>query len=118
MRTFCFVIVEILALIGLSEQKAVPYIGNPIIENCVACKFVWENVKEALTDSTEEFLSQGRRNPILAAQSFQYFCRIAPDIFFEPCNIMFEKLFYMTQDFCARKSIKDICIDNELCVKE
>jgi len=69
----------------------------------------------------EEALNNGdfsERNPILAAQSFQYFCRIAPDIFFEPCNNMFEKLFFMTQDLCAKKNIKQICIDNELCPRE
>jgi hypothetical protein len=98
------------------NNKSVPYIGNPIVENCVACKFIWENIEEALVDSSNSFLEpEGRRNPILAAQSFQYFCRIAPDIFFEPCNIMFEKLFFMTQDFCAKKKVIDICINNEMC---
>ena len=103
----------IFILIILVNARNVPYIGNPIIENCVACKFIWENIEEALNGAD---LSD--RNPILAAQSFQYFCRIAPDIFFEPCNIMFEKLFFMTQDFCSRKGIIQICIDNELCPRE
>lgn len=94
--------------------KSVPYIGNPIVENCVACKFIWENIEEALVDNSS-FLANDKRNPILAAQSFQYFCRIAPDIFFEPCNIMFEKLFFLTEDFCAKKSVKQICINNQLC---
>ena len=92
--------------------KSVPYIGNPVVENCVACKFIWENVEEALDSG---FMSE--RNPILAAQSFQYFCRIAPDIFFEPCNIMFERLFFMTQDYCAKKTVIQLCIDNDLCPK-
>lgn len=99
------------------RSKSVPYVGNPIVESCVACKFIWENIEEALMDNSSGFLESdsSRRNPILAAQAFQYFCRIAPDLFFEPCNIMFEKLFFMTQDFCAKKRILDICIDNELC---
>jgi len=108
-----------LFLAKVFQMKAVPYIGNPIVENCVACKFIWENIQEALVDSSDIFLEpEGRRNPILAAQSFQYFCRIAPDIFFEPCNIMFEKLFFMTQDFCAKKKVKEICINSELCPKD
>ena len=103
----------IFLLIILVNTRNVPYIGNPIVESCVACKFIWENIEEALNNG-----DLNERNPILAAQSFQYFCRIAPDIFFEPCNIMFEKLFFMTQDFCAKKSVKQICIDNELCPRE
>jgi len=110
-----FLVILMLLLIFVNN-KSVPYIGNPIVENCVACKFIWENIEEALVDSSNSFLEpEGRRNPILAAQSFQYFCRIAPDIFFEPCNIMFEKLFFMTQDFCAKKKVIDICINNEMC---
>ena len=86
------------------QNKSVPYIGNPIVENCVACKYIWENIEEALVDSNSSFLeSDSRRNPILAAQAFQYFCRIAPDIFFEPCNIMFEKLFSV--DFSSKNNI-------------
>jgi hypothetical protein len=105
-----FIIALFIFIIGYG--RSVPYIGNPIVENCVACKFIWENVEEALDSS---FMSE--RNPILAAQSFQYFCRIAPDIFFEPCNIMFERLFFMTQDYCAKKSVIQLCLDNDLCPK-
>lgn len=113
---FCILLVYMISFVSC---KHVPYIGNPIVENCVACKFIWENIKEALVDTSSSFLgSDERRNPVLAAQTFQYFCRIAPDIYFEPCNIMFEKLFFMTQDFCARKRTKDICINNEMCPKE
>lgn len=104
----------IILLLEKIFTKSVPYIGNPMVENCVACKFIWENIEEALVDNSA-FLSNDKRNPILAAQSFQYFCRIAPDIFFEPCNIMFEKLFFLTEDFCAKKTVKQICINNELC---
>jgi hypothetical protein len=100
------------------NSKSVPYIGNPVVENCVACKFIWENIEEALVDSSNSFLEpEGRRNPILASQAFQYFCRIAPDVYFEPCNIMFEKLFFMTEDFCAKKSVKEICENNDMCAK-
>lgn len=99
-------------------NRSVPYVGNPVAENCVACKFIWENIEESLVDSNSSFIeSEGRRNPILAAQAFQYFCRIAPDIFFEPCNIMFEKLFFMTQDFCANKKVIEICVNNDMCPK-
>ncbi len=110
----------LLLIILLLEKifaKSVPYIGNPIVENCVACKFIWENIEEALADNSG-FLPNEKRNPILAAQSFQYFCRIAPDLFFEPCNIMFEKLFFLTEDFCAKKTVKQICINNELCPRD
>ena len=115
----CLGILFFIIIICLEKilTKSVPYIGNPIVENCVACKFIWENIEEALVQNSE-FLSNEKRNPILAAQSFQYFCRIAPDIFFEPCNIMFEKLFYLTEDFCGKKSVKQICINNQLCPSE
>ena len=109
-----YLLLFLLTIIGYTQNKSVPYIGNPIVENCVACKFIWENIKEALVDSSNSFLEpEGRRNPILASQAFQYFCRIAPDIFFEPCNIMFEKLFFMTEDFCAKKSINQIITVNK-----
>lgn len=99
-------------------NRSVPYVGNPVAENCVACKFIWENIEESLVDSNSSFIeSEGRRNPILAAQAFQYFCRIASDIFFEACNIMFEKLFFMTQDFCANKKVIEICVNNDMCLK-
>jgi hypothetical protein len=110
------VVLILLYLISVTLSKKVPYVGNPIVENCVACKFIWENIEEALA-TNDNFLEQGKRNPILAAQAFQYFCKISPDIFFEPCNIMFEKLYFMTQDFCARKAVTQLCIDNELCPK-
>ncbi len=99
------------------KPSSIPYVGNPVVENCVACKFIWQNIEEALVDSNKTFLDDGRRNPILAAQSFQYFCRVAPDIFFSPCNTMFEKLFFMTEDFCAKKTVGEICINNEMCPK-
>jgi hypothetical protein len=115
-----FTIVFYLITTSFVNNRQVPYVGNPIVEHCVACKFIWENVQEALVDSTSSFLSSSteKRNPILAAQSFQYFCRVAPDLFFEACNIMFEKLFFLTQDFCAKKSVMDICVANELCPRE
>jgi hypothetical protein len=113
MKSLGFLLLIIL-LIEKLFTKSIPYIGNPIVENCVACKFIWENIEEALVDNSG-FLTNDKRNPILAAQSFQYFCRVAPDIFFEPCNIMFEKLFFLTEDFCAKKSVKQICINNDLC---
>jgi len=113
MKSLRFFLLIILLIEKLST-KSIPYIGNPIVENCVACKFIWENIEEALVDNSG-FLTNDKRNPILAAQSFQYFCRVAPDIFFEPCNIMFEKLFFLTEDFCAKKSVKQICINNDLC---
>ncbi len=101
------------------KVKTVPYIGNPLIESCVACKFVWENIEESLIDSSSNFIrANDRRNPILTAQAFQYFCRIAPDIFFEPCNAMFEKLFFMTQDFCSKKTVLQICQKNNFCPKD
>ena len=109
-------ILLLLIILNITNERKVPFKGNPIVENCVACKFIWENIEEALT-TKGNFLSSEKRNPILTAQAFQYFCRISPDIFFEPCNIMFEKLFFMTQDFIAKKNIVNICIDNELCPK-
>ncbi len=111
---FLGIFITIVIILEKIITKSVPYIGNPIVENCVACKFIWENIEEALVDNSG-FLANDKRNPILAAQSFQYFCRIAPDIFFEPCNIMFEKLFFLTEDFCAKKTVKQICINNQLC---
>ncbi len=92
--------------------------GNPTVENCVACKFIWENVEETLGGSRTKFSlerSQEDRNPILAAQAFQYFCRISADIFYEACNKMFERLAFFTQDFLKSSSIEEICKKNEMC---
>lgn len=112
-------IIFLICIINQICNKSLPYVSNPVAENCVACKFIWENIEEALVDSNSSFLEiEGRRNPILAAQAFQYFCRIAPDIFFEPCNIMFEKLFFMTKDFCDKKKAVEICINNEMCTRK
>jgi hypothetical protein len=105
----------VLTILLVNNYNSSSYLGNKQTENCVACKFIWKNIEEALSDNSSSFLSEDKRNPILTAQSFQYFCRIAPDIFFEPCNLMFEKLFFMTQDFCSKKEIQQICIDNEMC---
>ena len=114
-----WLVLIILCLTMMIENKSVPFVSNPIVENCVACKFIWENVEEALGvngNSSDGFLNkQNNRNPILAAQSFQYFCRISPDIFYEPCNVMFEKLFFMTQDFCAGKKTIELCVNNGMC---
>ena len=114
---FIFFILNLLLLFNCLK-KSNSYLGNKNVENCVACKFIWKNIEEALSSNESEFMNNNKRSPILAAQSFQYFCRIAPDLFFEPCNFMFEKLFFMTQDFCAYKTIEDICSANELCPKE
>jgi hypothetical protein len=105
-------------LIIAVKSNSIPYVGNPVVETCVGCKFIWENIEESLTNSGSFLDKNDRRNPILAAQAFQYFCRIAPDIFFEPCNQMFEKLYFLTQDFCARKPVVNICLDNGFCVKK
>ncbi len=117
--------IVIMTLTTNINSRSVPFVGNPITENCVACKFIWENIKEALSEggsigggnSFLEADNEKTRNPILAAQAFQYFCRIAPDIFYEPCNVMFEKLFFLTQDFCANKKTIEICINNGMCAK-
>lgn len=106
----------LLVILTLMNQKVVPFVGDPIVESCVACKFIWENIEESLVDASAGFLEKkNRRNPIMAAQAFQYFCRIAPDIFFEPCNRMFEKLFFMTQNFCSGMKVLDICVTNGMC---
>lgn len=99
----------------LKNFKKVLFQGNPIAENCVACKFIWENVEESLGGSKENFNSDNERNPILASQAFQYFCRISPDIFYEPCNKMFEKLFFFVDDFVKNISIDQMCKKNEMC---
>lgn len=58
---------------------------------CVACRFIWENIEESFGES---------KNAILAAESFQYYCKISPDIFYDPviliksamqCSIYFMK---------------------------
>jgi hypothetical protein len=116
-RKYLLFYVVLVWVVRLSHEKSLPYSGNPIVENCVACKFIWENIEEALVESSTSFLGPQRRNPILASQAFQYFCRIAPDIFFEPCNIMFEKLFFMTEDFCGMKKVKEICENSDMCSK-
>ena len=116
MKIILVTIILLQSISFLQSKNPVPYIGNPLVENCVACKFIWENIEESLIDSSTNFLrANDRRNPILTAQAFQYFCRIAPDIFFEPCNSMFEKLFFMTQDFCAKKTVLEICQKNNFC---
>jgi hypothetical protein len=58
------------------------------VASCVACRFIWENIEEALGTS--------QRNAILAAEAYQYYCKISPDIFYQPCNDMFEQLFEMS----------------------
>lgn len=121
MKALYFYVTVIMIILPWIRTKSVPFIGNPVVENCVACKFIWENIEESLdANRSSNFLdvNTSERNPILASQAFQYFCRIAPDIFYDPCNKMFEKLYFMTQDFCAGKSVKEICICNELCPKE
>lgn len=97
--------------------RIIPFQGDKATETCVACKFIWENIEEALTSSSsfDSYMKPQDRNPILASESFQYFCRISPDIFFEPCNIMFEKLFFMCEDFVAKLSPLQICKKNDLC---
>ena len=116
-KKILFFIIIISNLLNISTERTVSFKGNPLVENCVACKFIWENIEEALSSKGNFLSNEDSRNPILAAQAFQYFCRIAPDIFFEPCNLMFEKLYFMTQDFVAKKTVECICIDNELCPK-
>ena len=118
MKYHSFIAYLFTIMIIVIHTKNIPYVGNPIVETCVGCKFIWENIEEALTNSGSFLDKNDRRNPILAAQAFQYFCRIAPDIFFEPCNQMFEKLYFLTQDFCARKPVLNICLDNGFCVKK
>lgn len=107
----------LLIVIHLNGLKKVLFQGNPIVENCVACKFIWENVEETLRSSKGkfEFEDDNDKNPILVGQAFQYFCRISPDIFYEPCNRMFEQLYFFTQDFLNNTSIEEICKKNEMC---
>lgn len=110
-------VILIFALLAFAQMgSSVPFAGDPTVEACVACKFIWENIEESLVDSSTGFLDKkSRRNPIMAAQAFQYFCRISPDIFFEPCNRMFEKLFFMTQNFMSGMKVKELCTKNGMC---
>lgn len=99
-------------------SKLIPFRGDKAAETCVACKFIWENVGEALDDQSREYIENtksSRKNPILISQSFQYFCEISPDIFYDPCNNMFEKLFFLTEDFIAGMSVEELCKKNDMC---
>lgn len=54
----------------------------------MACRFIWENIEESIGDEKS-------RIGLLAAEAFQHFCKRSPDIFFNPCNLMFERLYDM-----------------------
>lgn len=107
-------------LFSLLSTRKIKFKGDVNTEICVACKFIWENIQEALKDD-ETFdvanLQSSNRscNPILISQSFQYFCQNSPDIFYEGCNFMFEKLFVLINDFTSGKSIEQICKSNSFC---
>ena len=58
--------------------------GNPDAEACVACRFIWENIGEAIGNES--------RNSVIAAEAFQYFCKISPDVFFNPVQIETNKV--------------------------
>lgn len=108
------------SLIVKINSRLTPFRGDKYAETCVACKFIWENINEALEDEYDDLLEGSesgskRKNPILISQSFQYFCQISPDIFYESCNIMFEKLFFMTEDFINKDPVEIICKKNDLC---
>jgi hypothetical protein len=74
---------------------------------CVACRFIWENI--------EESLGTNQKNSILAAEAFQYYCKISPDIFYQPCNDMFEQLYDMSEKFAKGEKIDTICAESNLC---
>lgn len=121
MKSFNLVISIILInFLLFSVCKRVPFRGDKVAEMCVACKFIWENINEALEDPSDNFLydsklKSSRSNPILISQSFQYFCQISPNIFYESCNLMFEKLFFLTEDYISGLSVKEICTRNDFC---
>ncbi len=112
------IIILLLTSFDKLSSKLIPFRGDKAAETCVACKFIWENVGEALDDQSREYIENAkspRKNPILISQSFQYFCEISPDIFYEPCNNMFEKLFFLTEDFIMGLPVNELCKKNDLC---
>lgn len=124
MKSFYLIIATCVVLALNINSKKLAYQGNKNVEYCVSCKFIWENINEALSKNQGIFSqyqtsnisgSSEKSNPILISETFQYFCEISPDIFFEGCNLMFEKLFFMTQDFISGKEVAQICNLNGLC---
>lgn len=123
----CIIILTIINLISIFNFRKVIFQGNKNIEFCVACKFIWENIHEALSEGNNndiEYLvyenkvlnnDNKLKNPILISQSFEYFCETTPDIFFDACNYMFERLYFMTNDLINDCSIETICKNNNMC---
>lgn len=111
------IITIFLISISAFNSRLKPFRGDKAAESCVACKFIWENVSEALNDNLDylDNSKSSRKNPILISESFQYFCQISPDIFYDSCNNMFEKLFFLTEDFIAGKSFDEMCKKNDFC---
>lgn len=123
MKNFIILLVILFTLTnGKETNKKIKYKGNRLVEYCVACKFIWENIDEALTEGESNIileydlnLSSRRKNPILISESFEYFCSNSPEIFFEACNEMFSKLNNMMNDYISGKPWLEVCYLNELC---
>lgn len=76
-------------------------------EACVACKFIWELIKERVDKETALVDDVGA--------AFEQSCQDAPDVFYDGCDFMYEQAGDMIQDFLAGTSASGACSKAGLC---
>eukprot|EP00743_Colponemidia_sp_Colp-15_P000611 GILK01000684.1.p1 GENE.GILK01000684.1~~GILK01000684.1.p1 ORF type:complete len:235 (+),score=15.52 GILK01000684.1:50-754(+) len=80
--------------------------GNPDIEACVGCRFIWENVEMDLGDVSDS-------NEI--SKAFMFYCKDVPEIFHDPCGEMSDQAKAMIQDYKQGFPVYQLCQRADMC---
>ena len=78
-----------------------------MLSACVACKFVWEVIKERVDKETALVDDVGA--------TFEQTCQDSPDVFYDGCDFMYDQAGDMIQDFLAGTSAPGACSKAGLC---
>ena len=77
-------------------------------ENCVGCQFIWSKVN-ALLDQSSGY--EGVKD------AFERTCANMPDVFYDVCDIMFDREDEMVQMYLNNMQFKRMCDKTQICLE-
>lgn len=77
-------------------------------ENCVGCQFIWSKVN-ALLDQSSGYEA--------VKDAFERTCANMPDVFYDVCDVMFDREDEMIQLYLNNMQFKAMCDKMQICLK-
>ena len=76
-------------------------------ENCVGCQFIWSKVN-ALLDQSSGYEA--------VKDAFERACANMPNVFYDVCDVMFDREDEMIQMYLDNKDFKMMCDKTQICL--